>query len=107
MNIAAIFAANSICAYPLDMARRANETAAFYSDEYGLFIDALVAARHRAEVSQRELANRLNLDPSIVAKIETRVRRIDVVELLRMLEALDVDPTEFIGALADSLGDRR
>ena len=101
--VAAIFAASASCAYPLWMARQAAKFRGFHSDEYQSFVAALVEARHRANLSQRELALRLDVDPSIIAKYETRVRRIDVVELLKILEALEVDPAIFIADLSKAI----
>jgi DNA-binding transcriptional regulator YiaG len=52
----------------------------------------LVASRREAGLSQRELATRLRMAPSIVGKIETGERRLDVVEFTAWAEALKLEP---------------
>jgi transcriptional regulator with XRE-family HTH domain len=52
----------------------------------------LVASRREAGLSQRELAKRLKLAPSVVGKIETGERRLDVVEFTAWAEALKLEP---------------
>ena len=55
---------------------------------------ALVIARARrdAGVSQRELAKRIGTLPSMIAKIETGARRMDVIELIEIARALSIAP---------------
>lgn len=55
-------------------------------------IDAIIAARRSAKMSQRDLAARLGCLPSTIDRIESGQRRIDVVELVALAEALSVDP---------------
>ncbi|RYG16060.1 XRE family transcriptional regulator, partial [bacterium] len=50
---------------------------ALHSDEYRRVVEALVAARKAAGLSQYELAARLGVEQSYVAKIETVRRRLD------------------------------
>lgn len=45
-------------------------------------------------MSQRALAARLRCLPSTVDRIESGQRRLDVVELIPLAEALSVDPRE-------------
>lgn len=71
---------------------------ALHSEEYRRFVRLLVAARHDAQLTQRALAERLDVDPSFVAKYETCVRRLDFVEFLRIADALNVDSAAFITA---------
>jgi len=52
-----------------------------FSAEYSILRSELVSLRHDADLSQRELATRLKVPHSWVAKVETGERRIDVVEL--------------------------
>lgn len=52
----------------------------------------LVASRREARLTQRQLAERLKLPPSVIGKIETGERRLDVVEFTTIARALKVDP---------------
>jgi transcriptional regulator with XRE-family HTH domain len=60
----------------------------------------LAAARRRANVTQQELAGRLGKPQSFVSEYERGQRRIDVVELLVIARALDVDPIAFFTEIA-------
>ena len=62
-------------------------------------IDLLVAQRRRAGLSQTDLAERLGRYQSVVSSIESGGRRIDVVELLDIAEAIGLD----LHALIDDL----
>ncbi|WP_341235937.1 helix-turn-helix transcriptional regulator [uncultured Sulfitobacter sp.] len=53
--------------------------------------DALIAARKDADLTQAELAGRLKCHQSFVARVESGERRIDVVELVVLSRALEVD----------------
>jgi len=60
-------------------------------------IAALVEARKSAGLSQVELAARLRCHQSLVARIESGQRRIDVQELVIIARALEVDPLHILG----------
>lgn len=76
---------------------------ALHTDGYRRFVEALVAERQRAGLSQRELAARVGMDYSIIAKLETCVRRVDVIELIQILRALGVVPSTFMAELEEML----
>lgn len=61
------------------------------SPSYDVVVQTLVAARHAAGMSQAELAKRLGKPPSYVAKIELKERRVDVVEFIEFIRAVDAD----------------
>lgn len=63
----------------------------------------LAAAREARGVKQSEAAARLGLPPSHLSKIENGSRRVDPVELVRIAEAIGVDPAEIITALQTAL----
>lgn len=67
----------------------------------------LRAARSRAALTQRELAIRLNVSHSWVAKVETGERRIDLVEVVWFLMACDLDPHLELQELVRALTCRR
>ena len=56
----------------------------------------LIEKRKAAGLTQADLAERLNIHRSYVADIERGQRRIDVVELFALAEAIGFDPTEAI-----------
>ncbi len=57
-----------------------------YSDEYKRFIHKLVAARKKARITQVEAAALLDKPQSYISKIETCQRRIDPIELKRLVK---------------------
>jgi transcriptional regulator with XRE-family HTH domain len=59
----------------------------------------LVAARHKANLAQEELARRLGRPQSFVAKYEQQERRLDVVELIQIAKILNADPFRPLGAI--------
>ncbi len=52
----------------------------------------LVEHRQRAKLSQAELARKLQWSQQTVSKIETGEKRVTVVELIELAEALGFDP---------------
>lgn len=52
-------------------------------------IQELKAARHSAGLSQQTVADILDVSQSYVAKIELGERRIDVIEFLQFVRAVD------------------
>src|SRR4051794_1541929 len=63
-------------------------------------VSAVVALRKKAGLTQRELAQRLGREQNLVARIETGGRRLDLVELLQICRACDVDPVAETSRLA-------
>ena len=59
---------------------------------YTQLINLLRESRKRSGTSQKSLAERLGIHQSIIAKTETRERRLDIVELFSWFAALDCDP---------------
>ena len=57
---------------------------------------ALVDARKSAGLGQDDLANRLKCNQSLVARIESGERRIDVVELVVLARAIGFDPFDVL-----------
>ncbi len=63
----------------------------------------LAAARERAGVKQSDLAAKLGVPASYLSKIENGTRRLDVIELMQIAEAMEVDPGDLIRELQDEL----
>jgi transcriptional regulator with XRE-family HTH domain len=64
------------------------------SPEYARLVATLVAVRNVADISQQQLADRLDEHQSFVAKYEGGERRIDVVEFIAIARALNADPVK-------------
>jgi len=67
-----------------------------YSVEYFDLLLMLRKKRLDANLSQKELAKRLNVKRSFVGKTERGERRIDVIELQAVCRALGIDFIEFM-----------
>ena len=61
----------------------------------------LVEARRVRSMTQAEVANLLGVPQSFVSKYERGERRLDVIELLQILRALDVEPYDFLSHVID------
>jgi transcriptional regulator with XRE-family HTH domain len=69
---------------------------------------ALAAARDRAGLTQAQLAKLLHKPQSFVSNYERGLRRIDVLELLRIVEALKGDARAlFMDIVARRAGPKR
>jgi len=66
-----------------------------HTDEYALLVALLRDTRESANMTQTELATRLDTTQSIVSKIERGERRLDLVELKTWCEAIDMSLAHF------------
>ncbi len=64
----------------------------------------LKSIRREAGLSQQDLALRLQRPQSFVSKYELGERRLDIIELLEICEAIDMDLGEFIQRLRTTMG---
>jgi len=71
-----------------------------HTPEYAALRGELRSARAEAELSQRDLAARLHVPHSWVAKVENGERRIDLVEFCWFLSACGMDPMPILRRLA-------
>ncbi len=76
-------------------------TASVYTERYIKFRKLLVAYRKKAGLTQKELGKLIGKHQSDVSKYERGVRRLDVVEMIAIAEALDVDPHGIITKIHD------
>lgn len=53
-----------------------------WSSGYDAVIKAVVAMREEAGLTQRELAERIGREQSFIGRIETRQRRVDLIEFI-------------------------
>jgi DNA-binding XRE family transcriptional regulator len=63
----------------------------------------LARAREKAGVKQTEAAAALGLPPSYMSKVENGTRRLDVIEFMRLAEAIRTEPAVLIETLAAAL----
>lgn len=66
-----------------------------HTEAYTAVLRALVEARSQAGLSQAVLADKLGKPPSFVGKYELGERRLDVVELMVVLRALNLSFDQF------------
>ncbi|MCT4536031.1 helix-turn-helix transcriptional regulator [Halodesulfovibrio sp.] len=67
-----------------------------YSVEYKAVINALVAERKHAGITQSQLASKLGKPQSFVSKIESRERRLDIVGFFHSCRAMGKDGVEIL-----------
>ena len=70
-----------------------------HSPEQQLLGELLIAARHKAGLTQQKLAKRLGKHQSFIAKYEGGERRVDVVEFIAIARALGADPLKLMTML--------
>lgn len=74
-----------------------------YSAEYQLLCTILRELRHEAGLTQVEVADRLDEPQSFVSKYESGERRLDVVELRLVAEALETTLSAVVTRLEDAI----
>jgi len=77
------------------------------ADELVILGEAMVRARERAGLKQSEVAAKLGLPPSYLSKIENGTRRLDVIELIRIAEAMGIDPGAIVGDLQQKMRSKK
>lgn len=75
-----------------------------YSSTNDAFVTWLKAQRQAKGLTVRQVGDLIGRDFSIVTKIETQVRRMDVAEFFEYCEALELDPKDCFEYIAKSLG---
>jgi transcriptional regulator with XRE-family HTH domain len=78
-----------------------------YSKEYKGLLTRLREARAGAAVTQVELAKRLRTEQSVISKLERGVVRMDLLDLISYLRAIDADPVQFVAEVVKDLGSER
>lgn len=75
---------------------RKARTASLHDDAYRRFVEALVERRNKAGLSQQAVADELGWNQSIIAKIESAQRRLDVIELVRIANVVGFDAARLV-----------
>jgi len=73
-----------------------------HDPRYQDLIQKLIQLRESKNVTQVELALRLGKPQSYVSKVEILERRLDVIELMDWLNALDAELAFFINQISSS-----
>ncbi|MFI4912766.1 MAG: helix-turn-helix domain-containing protein [Sedimentisphaeraceae bacterium JB056] len=71
-------------------------TKTIHCKEYQELISLIKRKRKELGISQRELAAKLNVSHSYIAKIELRERRVDIIEIIKIFIALECNPCTII-----------
>jgi ribosome-binding protein aMBF1 (putative translation factor) len=74
-----------------------------HSDQYKRFLALLRELRIGAGLTQAELAARLQRDQTLISKIETGERRLDILELREICQAIGISLEKFIRRLEKAL----
>ena len=74
-----------------------------FTREYRVFLETLKAFRHKAELSQIQLAERLDQSQSFVSKCERGETRIDIVQLRVFCKAFGVTLPVFVTQYEEQL----
>jgi transcriptional regulator with XRE-family HTH domain len=67
-----------------------------HAKEYHIVIAMLRELREHKQLTQTGLADKIGSDQTFISKIEIGERRLDIIELKYICEALDIDLVEFI-----------
>ncbi len=70
-----------------------------YSKRQALLTKRLVELRHKAKLTQRELAKRLLVWPATIAQVEKGQRRMDLSELCDYIKACNASPEKVLLAI--------
>lgn len=70
--------------------------ASTHHEDYQLLVSMLRETRERDGVTQVELATGLGTTQTFISKVERGERRLDVVELIEVFEALGIKPDAWI-----------
>ncbi len=67
-----------------------------HAKEYHIVIAMLRELREQKQLTQKGLADKIGSDQTFISKIEIGERRVDIIELKYICEALDIELVEFI-----------
>ena len=67
-----------------------------FDPKYKKMIESLKSIRMKQGISQRDLANKLGMAHSYIGRAETCERRLDIMDLIAILRALNLTDSEII-----------
>jgi transcriptional regulator with XRE-family HTH domain len=74
-----------------------------FSDAYRAMLDVIIAVRREKGLTQEAVASKIGKPQSFIAKIEGGERRLDVIELVAIAGAMDIEPTKLFEAVMSRL----
>jgi transcriptional regulator with XRE-family HTH domain len=74
-----------------------------YSSEYAKLLYWLRQHRQEKQFTMRQLGKKMGIHHSWVGKVEQGERRLDIVEYLRICDALGIDPHEGLNIITKAL----
>lgn len=82
------------------MAQRRITSPGFRDQRYKEVIECLRLRRQELGLSQQALADRLGLHKQFVSRVELGERRLDFVEFVDIVRALDLDPAALLSQIS-------
>ena len=80
-----------------------HRTASLHDEAYALFVQTLVDRRIKSGKSQQAVADALGWNRSIIAKIESVQRRLDIIELIQIADVIGFDPARLVREIHQQL----
>lgn len=74
-----------------------------FSDENMVVVEVVKAARIAAGLKQTDLAERIEKDQSWVSLVEGSQRRLDVVEFIKLAQALEIRPSTMLDEIVEKI----
>ena len=88
---------------PRSLSLRQRMSRSIHTPEHLALRELLIAARKAGDLTQRDVAERIDRPQSFIAKYEGGERRVDVVEFVSIARALNQDPVKLFAALVDTI----
>lgn len=67
-----------------------------HAKEYHIVISLLRELREQKQLTQKGLADKIGSDQTFISKIEIGERRVDIIELKYICDALEIELVEFV-----------
>lgn len=67
-----------------------------HAKEYHIVISLLRELREQKQLTQQGLADKIGSDQTFISKIEIGERRVDIIELKYICDALEIELVEFV-----------
>ncbi len=71
-------------------------TKSIFTNNYQMLLKLLIAVRKKAGITQQELAKKLGKNQSYISKYENSERRLDMIEVIAIMKAMDSNPVELM-----------
>ena len=82
---------------------RRSRRCSIHSTQYQLFLILLKQARLEAGLTQDELAANIGVTQSVVSKMETGERRLDLIEVLAICDAMQISQQDLLLSVIDGI----